>query len=95
MVGASVATRPISGVITGWRERGKIAYAEANTVGTMPPPINPCSARQMIISLIDDDSPHIRLAMVKPAAAVANMTRVPSARARKPDNGMATTSAIK
>ena len=33
--------------------------------------------------------------MVKPAAAVANMMRVPSARDRKPDSGMATTSAIK
>ena len=61
----------------------------------MPPPIKPCSARHTIISPIDDDSPHIRLAMVKPAAAVANMMRVPSARARKPDSGMATTSAIK
>ena len=44
---------------------------------------------------MDEDSPHIRLAKVKPAAAVANMARVPSARDRKPENGMATTSAIR
>ena len=61
----------------------------------MPPPMKPCSARQTIISFIDDDSPHARLAIVKPAAALANMTRVPSARDRKPDSGIATTSAIR
>ena len=32
---------------------------------------------------------------MKPAAAVANMTRVPSARDRKPESGIATTSAIR
>ena len=40
-------------------------------------------------------SPHIRLATVKPAAAPANMMRVPSARERKPESGIATTSAIR
>ena len=35
------------------------------------------------------------LASVKPAADVANMMRVPSARERKPDSGMAITSAIR
>ena len=61
----------------------------------MPPPMKPWIARHTIISFIDEVSPHIRLAKVKPAAAVANMRRVPSARDRKPDSGMATTSAIK
>ena len=61
----------------------------------MPPPMKPCSARQTIISFMVEESPHIRLAAVKPAAAVANMARVPSARDRKPDSGMATTSAIR
>ena len=61
----------------------------------MPPPMKPWIARQTIIWPIDDDSPHIKLATVKPAAAVANMARVPSARERKPENGIATTSAIK
>ena len=61
----------------------------------MPPPMKPCSARQTIIWSIVVDSPHIRLATVNPAAAIANMMRVPSARDRKPDSGMATTSAIR
>ncbi len=61
----------------------------------MPPPMKPCSARQTIIWPMVEVSPHIRLAKVKPAAAVANMMRVPSARDRKPDSGMATTSAIR
>ena len=67
----------------------------ANTVGIMPPPMKPCSARQTIMVLIDDVRPHIRLAKVKPAAAPVNSTRVPSARDRKPDSGIAITSAIR
>ncbi len=61
----------------------------------MPPPIKPWIARQTIICSMDEVSPHIRLAMVKPAAETANMMRVPSARERKPESGMATTSAIR
>jgi hypothetical protein len=61
----------------------------------MPPPMKPWTAGQKIISFIDEVKPHIRLAMVKPAAEAANITRVPSARERKPDSGMATTSAIR
>ena len=61
----------------------------------MPPPMKPCTARQKIIWFMVEVRPHIRLATVKPAAAPANMMRVPSARERKPDSGMATTSAIK
>ena len=69
--------------------------AEAKTVGIMPPPTKPCSARQTIISLIEEVMPHIRLAKVKPAAEAAKRTRVPSARGRKPENGMAMTSATR
>ena len=61
----------------------------------MPPPMKPCTARQTIISFMVEVSPHITLAKVKPAAALANMIRVPSARDRKPDSGIATTSAIR
>ena len=61
----------------------------------MPPPIKPWIARQTIISLMDVDKPHITLASVKPAADVANTMRVPSARDRKPDSGIITTSAIR
>ena len=61
----------------------------------MPPPRKPWIARQTIISLIDELNPHIRLANVKPAAEVANRMRVPSTRERKPDSGIATTSAIR
>ena len=49
MVGASVATRPMIGPISGCFERGKMVKAEANTVGIMPPPMKPCNARQKII----------------------------------------------
>src|SRR5262249_36538168 len=85
MVGASVATSPISGTTMPMRERGKMMYADANTVGIMPPPMKPCSARQTIISPIEDVKPHIRLAIVNPPAAAANMMRVPSTRERKPE----------
>ena len=61
----------------------------------MPPPMKPWMARQTIISLIEVDSPHIRLAAVKPAAEMANRMRVPSARDRKPESGIITTSAIR
>src|SRR5712675_2314843 len=61
----------------------------------MPAPRNPWIARQRIICSIDEANPHRKLAMVKPAAEIANSNRVPSARDRNPDNGIAITSAIK
>src|SRR3954452_21042834 len=39
--------------------------------------------------------PHRKLATVKPAAEIANNSRVPSARDMNPDNGIAITSAIR
>ena len=44
---------------------------------------------------IEELSPHMKLATVKPAAEMENSIRVPSARDRKPDSGIATTSAIR
>ena len=67
----------------------------AKTVGTMPPPMKPCIARQTIILSIDDDRPHMTLEKVKPAAAIENSMRVPSALDRKPESGIAITSAIR
>src|SRR5277367_4353768 len=61
----------------------------------MPAPKNPCSARQTIICSIEEAKPQKKLAVVKPAAEIANNSRVPSARDRKPDNGIAITSAIR
>src|SRR5882672_7227812 len=61
----------------------------------MPAPRNPWIARQRIICSIDEANPHRKLAMVKPAAEIANSNRVPSARDRNPDNGIAITSAIR
>ena len=95
MVGASVATSPISGVIRPMRERGKIMNEVAKTVGIMAPPIKPWMSRHAIISLIEVDSPHIRLAAVKPAAEMAKRIRVPNARDRKPESGIITTSAMR
>src|SRR6478609_11825306 len=61
----------------------------------MPAPRKPCSARQRIICSIEEAKPHRKLATVKPAAEIANNSRVPSARERNPDNGIAITSAIR
>src|SRR6202051_3758742 len=61
----------------------------------MPAPRNPWIARHRIICSIDEANPHRKLAMVKPAAEIANKSRVPSARDRNPDNGIAITSAIR
>src|SRR6202041_2911905 len=63
--------------------------------GIMPAPRNPWIARQRIICSIEEANPHRKLAIVKPAAEIANNSRVPSARDRNPDNGIAITSAIK
>jgi hypothetical protein len=67
----------------------------ANTVGIMPPPMKPWIARQTIISGIVEESPHIRLATVKPPAEIAKSMRVPIARERNPESGIITTSAIR
>src|ERR1700744_2011994 len=61
----------------------------------MPAPKNPWIARHTIICSIEEAKPHRKLAMVKPAAEIANSSRVPSARDRKPDSGIAITSAIR
>src|SRR3984885_6621711 len=61
----------------------------------MPAPRNPWIARHRIICSIDEVNPQNRLATVKPEAEIANSNRVPSARDRKPDSGIAITSAIR
>src|SRR5689334_9529131 len=57
--------------------------------------MKPCTARHTIMLSIDEAKPHMKLATVNPAAEAANRMRVPSARDRKPDSGIATTSAIR
>src|SRR5882762_1968907 len=61
----------------------------------MPAPRNPCSARHRIICSIVEANPQKKLAMVKPEADIANSKRVPNARDRNPDSGIAITSAIR
>src|SRR5450432_4922114 len=61
----------------------------------MPAPRNPWIARHRIICSMVEANPHRKLAMVKPAAEIANSNRVPSARDRNPDSGIAITSAIR
>src|SRR6266853_6357801 len=61
----------------------------------MPAPRNPWIARQRIICSIVEANPHRKLAIVKPEAEIANSKRVPSARDRNPDRGIAITSAIR
>src|SRR6202051_4415888 len=61
----------------------------------MPAPKNPWIARHRIICSIEEAKPHRKLAMVKPEAEIANNNRVPNARDRNPDSGIAITSAIR
>src|ERR1700729_1487606 len=61
----------------------------------MPAPRKPWIAHHRIICSIVVAKPHRKLAMVKPEADIANNSRVPSARDRNPDNGIAITSAIR
>src|SRR5882757_1672118 len=61
----------------------------------MPAPRNPWSARHRIICSIEEAKPQRKLATVKPDAEIANSRRVPKARDRNPDNGIAITSAIR
>src|ERR1700735_4647949 len=61
----------------------------------MPAPRKPWIARHRIICSIEEAKPQKKLEMVKPHAEIANNKRVPSARDRKPDNGIAITSAIR
>ena len=51
---------------------GKIEKAAANTVGIMPPPMKPWSARQTIISSIEVAVEQRMLISVKPAAEITN-----------------------
>ena len=69
--------------------------AEAKTVGIMPPPMKPCSARQTIISSIDVDVAHMKLMSVKPPDEITNIQRVESTRDSVPDSGIMITSAIR
>src|SRR3954464_7212893 len=61
----------------------------------MPAPKNPWIARHRIICSMVEARPHRKLATVKPKAEIANNSRVPNARDRNPDSGIAITSAIR
>src|SRR5215468_255302 len=61
----------------------------------MPAPKNPCIARHRVISSLDEAKPHNRLDTVKPLQEIAKNSRVPNARDKKPDSGIAITSAIR
>src|SRR6202040_1787661 len=61
----------------------------------MPAPKKPWIARHRIICSIEEANPHRKLAIVKPAAEIANKSLVPSARDKNPDSGIAITSAIR
>src|SRR5690242_1249315 len=61
----------------------------------MPAPKNPWIARHRIICSMVEAKPQKKLATVKPEAEIANSSRVPKARDRKPNSGIAITSAIR
>ena len=67
----------------------------ANTVGTMAPPVKPCSARSTIIDSMFQAMPQPTLNKVKSAALVANSQRVEIAWARKAEKGIMISSAIR
>src|SRR5215207_4545453 len=95
IVGASVATRPMIGEMMGRFSGGKIVKAEAKTVGIMPPPMKPWSARYTIICSMVVAVAHMKLMNVKPAAEMTNIQRVESTRDRVPERGIMITSAIR
>ena len=95
MVGAKVATRPITGPTMDCFSRGKIVKAAEKTVGIMPPPMKPWSARHRIISLMEPAVAQSMLNRVKPAAEATNTMRVENARDRNPESGIITTSATR
>ena len=76
-------------------EAGNSENATANTLGIMPPPMKPWTARNTIIWSIVVAVAHSALATVNPAAAAVNSTRVDSACAKNPDSGIITTSAMR
>ena len=73
----------------------EVAYVAEMSPGIMPAPRKPWIARHRIICSIEEAKPHRKLAMVKPEAEIANNSRVPNARDRNPDSGIAITSAIR
>ena len=83
------------GAMIGCLSRGKMVKAEAKTVGIMPPPMKPCSARQTIISSIELAWAHMKLMSVKPPAEMVKITRVENTRDRKPESGIMITSATR
>ncbi len=95
MVGASVAMRPMTGVMITRLSAGNTVKVTANTVGIIAPPTKPCSARQTIISLIEPDMAHMKLMAVKPMADTVNRMRVDRMRDSMPESGIITTSAMR
>src|SRR5437879_3647099 len=61
----------------------------------MPAPRNPWIARHRIICSMLEAKPQKKLAIVKPEAEIANSRRVPNARDKNPESGIAITSAIR
>jgi hypothetical protein len=94
-VGASVLTMPRTAGIIARCGPENIAKPAENTVGTMAPPTNPCSARNAIMDSMFHASPHSALDNVNKPADNANSQRVDKACARKPENGIMTSSAIR
>src|SRR5260221_8618661 len=61
----------------------------------MPAPRNPWITRHRIICSMLEAKPQKKLAIVKPEAEIANSRRVPNARDKNPESGIAITSAIR
>ena len=74
---------------------GKTVKAAAKTVGIMPPPMKPCSARKRIISLIESTWAHMKLISREAAGGDGEDARVEKTRERKPESGIMTTSATR
>src|SRR5271156_2476862 len=88
MVGAAVATRPMSTELLARRFGENTVKDVAKTVGIMAPPNRPCRARNTIMVLRSPAKAQAALMQVKPMQVVRNSQRVEKARLSQPESGM-------
>ena len=82
MVGAMVATSPISTEMLLRHSRGNIMKLAANVTGIIAPPMKPWMARNTIMDSMSPASAHSSELSAKPADEIVNSTRVDISRAR-------------
>ncbi len=94
-VGASTASRPAMVVAKPCSRNGKSRNTAENTSGTSMPPKKPCATRAVTSEAKPVLAAQPIEASVKAPTAIANSTRMPSARVSRPVSGIAITSAMR